>query len=148
MIAQPNQTIDWTDDRIATLKRLWLAGASQANIAADFGVTRNAIAGKISRLKLTRAPSKRQPRKPRPQYPKKPKPEPEPLPGIDRASNPWWVNASDRVGISLLDLRNDTCRWPKGAVGADGFHFCGVPTADLSVNRPYCREHTNLARRT
>jgi GcrA cell cycle regulator len=144
---QPNQTIDWTGDRVGELKRLWAAGATQAEIADAFGVTRNVIAGKISRLKLTRKPSEPKPRTGRKQYPKKQnpalawtrRPKPEPLP-----PEPAPVAG----GVQLMDLTNAACRWPSGTVGADDFCFCGVPTADLNAGKPYCREHTNLARRT
>lgn len=146
---QPNQSLDWTAERIATLKRLWTAGASQGEIAAEFGVTRNTIAGKISRLKLTRSPSKRKPRKSRAGMarPKKPnpalawtdRPKPEPSP-----PEPVF----NGQGVQLIDLTNATCRWPISTVGADDFCFCGVRTADLAGSRPYCREHTSLARRT
>jgi GcrA cell cycle regulator len=147
MTGQANQfSTEWTDDKVDTLKRLWAANLSQAEIAAELGVTRNAIAGKISRLKLTRSPSTRQPRKPSPPRPKRPnpalawanRPKPEPLPPEPKFNG---------QGVQLVDLTNATCRWPFGSVGTDDFCFCGVPTADFVGNRPYCREHTNLARR-
>jgi GcrA cell cycle regulator len=151
---QPNQDLAWTVERIATLTRLWAAGASQGEIAALFGVTRNTIAGKIARLGLTREPGKiarlgltrepgprAAPRQARKHYPKKPGPKPASLPLPPEP-------ARDERGVQLIELTNATCRWPFGSVGADDFRFCGVPTADFRGGKPYCREHTKLARRT
>src|SRR5689334_24902519 len=44
----------WTDERIELLKRHFEAGLSCREIAADIGVSRNAVIGKLSRLNLTR----------------------------------------------------------------------------------------------
>jgi GcrA cell cycle regulator len=45
----------WTDERVETLKKLWLEGLSASQIAAILGegVTRNAVIGKVHRLKLS-----------------------------------------------------------------------------------------------
>src|SRR3989338_6072819 len=44
----------WTDDRVATLKKLWLDGLSASQIAKQLGgVTRNAVIGKVHRLGLS-----------------------------------------------------------------------------------------------
>jgi hypothetical protein len=44
----------WTDERIETLTRLWTDGQSASQIARKFGLTRNAIIGKVHRLGLYR----------------------------------------------------------------------------------------------
>src|SRR5579875_3792783 len=44
----------WTDERIALLRSHFDAGLSCRQIAADIGVSRNAVIGKLSRLNLTR----------------------------------------------------------------------------------------------
>ena len=44
----------WTDERVETLKRLWLDGLSASQIAKQLGgVTRNAVIGKVHRLGLS-----------------------------------------------------------------------------------------------
>ncbi|GHA31494.1 GcrA cell cycle regulator [Devosia pacifica] len=45
----------WTDERVELLKRLWMEGLSASQIAAELGdgVTRNAVIGKVHRLKLS-----------------------------------------------------------------------------------------------
>lgn len=51
----------WTEDRVATLRRLWADGLSASQIARELGsgVTRNAVIGKLHRLGLSKrsAPS-------------------------------------------------------------------------------------------
>jgi hypothetical protein len=51
----------WTLERIELLKRLWAEGFSSSHIATELGdgLTRNAVVGKIHRLKLP-APEKKQ----------------------------------------------------------------------------------------
>jgi len=47
--------IGWTDERVELLKKLWLEGLSASQIAGVLGdgVTRNAVIGKVHRLKLS-----------------------------------------------------------------------------------------------
>lgn len=47
--------MSWTDERVALLKKLWMEGLSASQIAAELsgGVTRNAVIGKVHRLKLS-----------------------------------------------------------------------------------------------
>ena len=58
--------ITWTDDRVEQLKKLWEAGLSASQIAAELGnVTRNAVIGKVHRLGLSgraKSPSSAAPR--------------------------------------------------------------------------------------
>ena len=44
----------WTDERIELLRQHFEAGLSCREIAADIGVSRNAVIGKLSWLNLTR----------------------------------------------------------------------------------------------
>ena len=48
--------MSWTDERVATISRLWLEGQSAGQISKRIGATRNAVIGKISRLKLPSRP--------------------------------------------------------------------------------------------
>lgn len=50
----PAPSPTWTDERIALLRQHFEAGLSCREIAADIGVSRNAVIGKLSRLNLTR----------------------------------------------------------------------------------------------
>ena len=44
----------WSDERVATLKKMWLEGNSASEIAKELGnITRNAVIGKVHRLGLS-----------------------------------------------------------------------------------------------
>lgn len=47
--------MSWTDERVELLKKLWMDGLSASQIAGELGegVTRNAVIGKVHRLKLS-----------------------------------------------------------------------------------------------
>ena len=46
--------MSWTDERVETLKRMWIEGQSASTIAKELGgVTRNAVIGKVHRLGLS-----------------------------------------------------------------------------------------------
>lgn len=50
--------MSWTDERIATLKKLWEGGSTASQIADELGgVSRNAVIGKAHRLGLKSRPS-------------------------------------------------------------------------------------------
>ena len=58
--------LTWSEDRVEQLKKLWEAGLSASQIAAELGnVTRNAVIGKVHRLGLSgraKSPSSAAPR--------------------------------------------------------------------------------------
>src|SRR6185369_10042196 len=55
----------WTDERVETLKKLWLDGLSASQIAKQLGgVTRNAVIGKVHRLGLSGRAAPSQPTRP------------------------------------------------------------------------------------
>lgn len=90
----------WTAERVNLLKRLWASGVSAAKIAAQLGgVSRSAVLGKVHRLRRRAATAaaapKRRPRR---------RPTDEPL-----------QNASRQSGKCLLELTNNSCRWPASA---------------------------------
>lgn len=58
--------MSWTDERVTTLKKLWLEGHSASQIMRQLGgVSRNAVIGKIHRLGLTGENSPKPPVAPR-----------------------------------------------------------------------------------
>lgn len=142
--------LPWTEERIAEMKRRWQDGESASQIAAVLGgTTRMAVLGKLDRLQrkegrpITRASRPRCANKPRVR--RSPAASPanpviaEPLP--PEPQPPSLAHKCD-----LFALRNDTCRWPLGDPGTQGFGFCGTPEADLAKQRPYCAFHEKLAR--
>ncbi|WP_456620211.1 MULTISPECIES: GcrA family cell cycle regulator [unclassified Bradyrhizobium] len=141
----------WTDERIELLKQHFEAGLSCREIAADIGVSRNAVIGKLSRLNLTRGRSTderkldrslaqaRAPKAvPRLQY--------EMLATLyGETAAPAVVGPIDDANrCSLLELSENRCRWPISTPGAEDFCFCGNIAPD---GQPYCAGHSRLAYR-
>ncbi|MCA1434443.1 GcrA-like regulator [Bradyrhizobium sp. BRP20] len=142
----------WTDERIELLKQHFEAGLSCREIAADIGVSRNAVIGKLSRLNLTRgrtvddrkvqdkglAPARMRKAVPRLQC--------EMLASIyGETDAPVFAGPIDEANrCSLLELSENRCRWPISTPGAADFCFCGNTAPD---GQPYCAGHSRLAYR-
>lgn len=167
--------MNWTDERVELLKKLWSEGLSASQIAAELGgVSRNAVIGKVHRLKLSgrgkttkASPRVRKVAAPQPLRPVVPEAEEAvvaraPVPPLaTHTSNPQeleiefadpsmttTVDSTDDVVIpmsrhlSLLQLSENTCKWPIGDPLSDEFYFCGADSGDSS---PYCSYHSKLA---
>lgn len=160
---------DWTDARVDTLKGLWASGLSSSQIAAQLGggLSRSAVIGKIHRLKLP-VPAGKAARAPRSPIRVITKPKVSALTGpatfSEQRRNPsnnlaaklaiaetepglpplLRGEAPDGTGIKLIELRPDSCRWPKGDPLQENFEFCGCKSLpDL----PYCAHHTRRSLR-
>jgi GcrA cell cycle regulator len=141
----------WTDQRIELLKRHFEAGLSCREIAADIGVSRNAVIGKLSRLNLTRGRSGDERRPPRKNAAKGSRRNAAPnlqhrmlraLYAAPQAVAEQPIHDGHRC--SLFELSEERCRWPINTPGAEDFCFCGnMPVEGL----PYCAGHTRLAYR-
>src|SRR5579859_6367434 len=126
--------LTWSDDRVEQLKKLWEAGLSASQIAAELGnVTRNAVIGKVHRLGLSgraKSPSSSAPRPRKARtggmmrvpraamrgntalaYDYEPEPEPELI----------EIPVAQRK--TLLELSEKTCHWPIGDPGSPEFFF-------------------------
>ncbi|MDG5750614.1 GcrA family cell cycle regulator [Qipengyuania sp. XHP0211] len=86
--------MSWTDERIATLKKMWEGGSTASQIAEELGgVSRNAVIGKAHRLGLKSRPSpvkaneKKKPA-PKAKAPPKPAPKAAPKPPAPKAAAP------------------------------------------------------------
>ncbi|MEA2939600.1 MAG: GcrA cell cycle regulator [Bradyrhizobium sp.] len=148
----------WTDERVELLKKLWADGLSASQIAAELGgVTRNAVIGKVHRLGLSgRAKSSSsgtaRPRKAR---------APGHMLRVSRPSmrgntalahayehdlepEPEYIENIIPMGQrrTILELTEDTCRWPIGDPGSADFFFCGGNTLNTL---PYCAYHSRVA---
>lgn len=158
--------MNWTDERVETLKKLWAEGLSASQIAAQLGgVSRNAVIGKVHRLKLssrgratsprtrqkkaqpTGTTTSRRPRNTRPittsigatalqaQF------DEEPVARL-------YVRPSENVVVpisrklSLVQLNETTCKWPNGDPLSEEFSFCGNEAGESG---PYCTYHSRLA---
>ena len=111
----------WTDDKIKNLKKLWLKGATTAEIAKKLGLSKNSIIGKVHRLNLENRPSP-----------------------IKKAATTKKTKVVQKkpARIGIMELKLNTCRWPIGDPTDEDFHFCGATTV---VGKPYCAEHCALA---
>jgi GcrA cell cycle regulator len=129
--------MSWTDDRVATLKKLWGEGKTAAEIAKELGgVTRNAVIGKAHRLKLSNRVSPIQ------QNNKKPAPAPKAQPQLAERKVQKIPAQDNRKGIPLTDLKPHECRWPLGDPRDDNFGFCAHRQI---AGLPYCGEHAKMA---
>ncbi len=109
--------MSWTDERIATLKKMWEGGSTASQIAEELsGVSRNAVIGKAHRLGLKARPSPVKPNDDKPEQkataappaakpiakrpvaptPRAADPEPRPAPRSDIPSQPL-PNASSSM---------------------------------------------------
>lgn len=148
---------DWTEEREKLLSKLWMDGLSCSQIANRFGnaITRNAVIGKVHRMRLpdrqsaihkarggkTRARNARKakPPKQRPWEKKKPAPI-KPVELYQPLGETIVVDPKNRRGVA--DLLPNQCRWPIGDPQEADFHFCdrdGVP------GKSYCEHHLKVA---
>lgn len=51
-------------------------------------------------------------------------------------------DAPEKGSVGILELTEQTCRWPFGDPTRDDFHFCGAHSA---VGEVYCKEHAKVA---
>lgn len=162
--------MSWTDERIATLKKMWKEGKSAAEIAKTLGkgVTRNAVIGKAHRMGLSGRPSpikkptpvKKEPAaKKAPPHKEAPAPKksaPAPAPAREKA-NPALQKEAEELkkiekeivplggGVSLLELTERMCKWPIGDPREPDFTFCG---RGIRAGTPYCPDHAAMAYQT
>src|SRR6187399_3179131 len=94
--------MSWTDERIATLTKMWESGATASQIADELGgVSRNAVIGKAHRLGLKARPS--------PVKANEPKPAPRPKEVEARsAPKPKAKAPEPDVDDEIDDLETDT----------------------------------------
>lgn len=153
---------DWRDmpeaDREARVRELILEGKSASIIARHFRCcTRNSIIGFCTRREIPmanksgwskeamkkgrEASSYKAPLKAKAKpSPKPPKPAKIKAPAFETAPLPEEELGNDVTNmIGIMDLTNDTCRWPHGDPRLPGFGYCG---AQVQADSPYCPEHT------
>lgn len=160
--------MSWTDERVELLKNLWAEGLSASQIAAQIGgISRNAVIGKVHRMKLSSrgraTPPAARPKKTqrpavnnnrataRPSASRAPavvgatalqtqfEPEAAVLPAI-RAETDVVVPIARK--LALTELTEKTCKWPIGDPLSEAFHFCGNQSSEAG---PYCSYHARMA---
>lgn len=154
--------MSWTDERVETLKKLWIEGLSASQIATSLGeVTRNAVIGKIHRLGLSgraRTGVAQPVRKVKPQVAQpirrvvRPATasignaalqlEPAYAMAVETAPQPMATVVPMNERVTIMMLTEQTCRWPMGDPGSEAFSFCGK-RSDNGI--PYCNAHARIA---
>lgn len=143
----------WTPERVDQLRNCVFAGLTCSQIAAEIGVTRNAVIGKINRLGLSPARSAGAPAHscpPRTQRPRLSSPR-RPLrlmaaaaPSVDEDVTLGIGPVDNTRRCSLLELSPDKCRWPIDEPGSADFTFCGH---EVIRGFSYCASHARMAYR-
>lgn len=179
--------MNWTDERVEQLRKLWADGLSASQIAAQMGgVTRNAVIGKVHRLKLSSRGKSTS------SQPRVKKSAHAPILQSTRTSTRagsigTGANGASAIGTSriggggaahamgatalkteyqtnavsaqviafapplvapeskrlmLVELSENTCKWPIGDPMSAEFNFCGN---DAGSSGPYCQFHAKLA---
>lgn len=113
---KPSRKPTWTTERNARLTEMHNAGASSDAVAKELGLGKRSVIGQLSRLGLTRQPSR------------KPHSKPAPAP----ATTP----REPQEAISLS--RFHTCQFIEGDPTADDSCKCGEP---CRVGSSYCPPH-------
>lgn len=133
--------IEWTQEKIDDLAIEFEKGSSMSEIADAMTVkyqediTRNAVLGKIHRLRMMRIKavskpkSKARAKKRRQQF----LPYQPPLP------TKWTIEPPGLFRCSIQELNSDRCHWPMG-IGPP-FSYCGAQV----WNRSYCHFHYKLS---
>jgi GcrA cell cycle regulator len=145
----------WTPERVEQLRSFVVTGLSCSQIAAQIGVSRNAVIGKIHRLGLSpgRPPGgAARSCPPRARHPR-PARERQLLrlmwsDGARTATAPAPAGVESMQPCSLIDLEQGKCRWPVGEQAAAGaaadFVFCGNAAIE---GFSYCAGHARIAYR-
>ena len=143
----------WNPERVEQLRNYVGAGLSCSQIAAEIGVTRNAVIGKIHRLGLGPGRPAAAPGRPCPPSAGRPRfSRQRQLLRLVNAEAPRADGATAEAApiesaqrCSLLELARDKCHWPVGDPGAADFAFCGNEAA---TGFSYCAGHARMAYRS
>ncbi len=143
----------WTAERIEQLRHCVGSGLTCSQIAAEIGVTRNAVIGKIHRLGLSPARPAGASARSCPPRVRHPRSSPHgrllrligaAAPGIATAATAEPAPIESAQRCSLLEIAQDKCHWPIGDPHAADFAFCGnTAVAGFS----YCAGHARMAYR-
>lgn len=158
--------VNWTEERVEQLRKLWADGLSASQIAAQLGnVSRNAVIGKVHRLKLS-SRGRSTAAAPRAKKPaaastatKSTKSSAPMRTMTSTVGNTALKIAYDTEPVArhrpmenvvvpmsrklhLVELTERTCKWPNGDPLTESFSFCGVDSADTG---PYCQYHSRIA---
>jgi GcrA cell cycle regulator len=141
----------WTNERVVLLQEWWGEGATASAIAAQLGVSRSSVLGKIRRLRrpasgITPSTTRQSDTANKLASHCSPQTSPTRRRGGKRDDQSESPPPKTKVwGKRLLELTNNCCRWPLGNPATARFWFCGIPEANLELGVPYCRSHSRRA---
>jgi GcrA cell cycle regulator len=143
----------WTAERIEQLRHCVVTGLTCSEIAAEIGVSRNAVIGKIHRLGLSSGrPAGAQalgcpPRARRPRAPTQSRMLRLAYAQAENGGEPIVFNTTvDSVQpCPLVELAERKCRWPIGDPVKPDFAFCGN---EAIAGFTYCVGHARMAYRS
>jgi GcrA cell cycle regulator len=139
---------NWLPEEDEMIKRLAGDGLSAAQIAAGLtGRSRNSVIGRLNRLGLVlsslqgRVPNalrpKRKPKQPQQYRPRVVFPKPTVVEGVPLPMSQFiFAEEVTASPVTLMELTEDTCRWPAGDMYCGGMALAG---------KPYCAKHDRLA---
>jgi GcrA cell cycle regulator len=141
--------MDWNDERIEALTKMWREGLSASQVARQLGgVSRSAVIGKVHRLGIAGrdAPTRPNLLGGRPSTRIRASAggvrrttTPRAAPAVRTAPRaPFEVAAT----ASILTLTTHACRWPIGEPDKEGFGYCGRLSAG---GGSYCAGHAAMA---
>lgn len=142
--------VDWTDERISELTRMWREGLSASQVARRLGaVSRSAVIGKVHRLGISARETPTGPRplggRPPNLARRRPTNEAGARPAAPRAPRPTRAapfEVAPTANIQTLSAHG--CRWPIGDPDDASFGFCGRLRAGRGS---YCAGHSSMASR-
>ena len=146
-------TATWTTERIEQLRNFVVSGLTCSQIAAEIGVTRNAVIGKIHRLGLSSGRPAGAPSRSSPPRVARPRVSQQrrllrliyaDAPGVADGAALEAGPVASAQPCSLIDIAAGKCRWPVGDPAAADFVFCGN---DAVGGLSYCAGHARMAYR-
>jgi hypothetical protein len=160
----------WTEEEDAALRRMVAEGMSASMIGGEIGRARNAVVGRVHRLKargeairlgppsVKKVRPPRPPREPRPATKAKParpktlRHDPTPAqiadgplpPVIDMTCSDAWSDRSPGggEGVRFTDLKSHHCRWPLGPMLSRPERFCGERVEGATFL--FCAHHRRI----
>lgn len=131
---------EWPEEKDARLTKLWAnKELSTAEIGRQMGISKNAVVGRVRRLKLTHRPSPIRPggSGSHPRAPRRP-----PVLKLATLESLWTPMLVPQAPVLAEPVgRIVPCSYPLGEVGTRSFRYCDEPSRP---NSSYCLSHHQL----